>query len=327
MKTSLTILTAIATGVLLLMVISEASKGNSRTFEVAEPVPLKLRYQVGKTLYYRLVRHTTMYGMDGSKFGEHRALAYFTRTRLQDDSQGRVTEDFTWKRFAFGQSMNPDAPAQLSCLKEADNFSLTLCVQDEDMLSKLDFSNLPRTMDGFWFMVMSWDAVTFDGLVRPQKYFPFPDDAFIGTETKSTRGPHDFQFEYPPLVTDSKYSFSGKSSSRLLGVGVIKDIPCAIVEFSSLGNTITMNFDLDPVELRTQGFENFWGKTYLSLEDGRVVKGELVAPVAHVQDMLMPGQDEPQHMEFLALQKLDLEMLVRQDFDSEIKRSGPGEDH
>jgi len=313
--------------VAFLFVLPADSCAGEDPLSVRGPLPLKLRYDVGETLYYRLVRHTTLFAMDGSRFGEQEAVAYFTRTRLENDSQGRAREKFAWKSFAFGQSMDPNVPARLSYLREAENFSLVCSVQDEDMLLKFDFSALPRTIEGFWFMVMSWDAVTFDGPVRGQEQFPFPDEAFIGTEIKGTRGRHDFEFDYPPLVSNSSYTFSGENSSRLLGVGIVRDIPCAIVEFSHSENGITMNFDVAPVKLKIRGFEHIWGKTYLSLEDGRIVKGELVAPVAQVQDMQLPGEGEPRHIELLALQRLDLDMLAREDFDSEVMESRPKEDH
>ncbi len=284
-----------------------------------EPLPLKLRYKIGETLYYRLIRQNINFKMDGSKFGEFKAIAYFTRTRVKDDSEGRVREKFTWKSFAVGQSMTPNQPVKLSYLKEAENFSLVISVQDEDAITKLDFSELPRTIEGLWFMIMAWDALTFDGLTRSSPYFKFPDSALLGTVIKSTRGPYDFLFEYPPLVTNSKYHFSGKNYSKVLGVSVVKNIPCVIIEFSNSENIVLMNLNLKPVEIKSKGFEHFWGKTYLSLKDGRIVKGELIAPVTMVQDIKMPGQEKPNHVEFFTLQKLELEMLAPDVFNFEVK--------
>lgn len=304
-----------------------AAVPGTREYRVSlrEPLPLKPRYEVGETLHYRLLRHTTFFKMDGTRFGEHRALAHFTRTRLEDDGRGRIRERFTWKSFCFGQSMVPDKPAAVSYLEEAENFSLTCSVQDENAISKFDFSTLPGTLKGMWFMIMSWDAVTFDGLVRPQDHFPFPDEALIGTEIHGTRGAYDFEFEYPPIVTDSRYSFSGRSGSRVLGVGMIDDIPCAIVEFSGSENVVVMNMEFTPVSIKSLGFEHLWGKTYLSLEDGRILRGELVAPVTQVQDITMPGRNEPEHAEFLAMQRLELELLSRGEFESEVAKALAGE--
>lgn len=325
LKTSLTVaVAALATG---LSVMPAGSWDNSDFPSLREPIPLSLRYDVGETLCYRLVRHTTMFAIDGTKSGEHRAVAYFTRTRVDDDRRGRAREKFAWKSFAFGQSMDPAVPARLSCLREAQDFSVVCSVQDEDMLTKLDFSALPRNIEGFMFMVMAWDAVTFDGPVRSQEHFPFPDEAIVGAEIEGTRGPHDFEFEYPPLVTDSRYAFSGKNSSKVLGVGTVRDIPCAVVEFSYAENGIEMNFDLPPVKLKIRGFEHIWGKTYLSLEDGRIVKGELVAPVVQVQDMRLPGQSEPKRTELLSLQRLNMEILDPDDFELEVIATRSEGDH
>lgn len=328
MKEGSTLFAAVAAAVTFLLVLTTwcvHARADEGRLSLGGPLPLSLRYDVGETLCYRLVRHTTLFGMNGSKSGEHKAVAYFTRTRLENDGRGRVSERFTWESFAFGQSMDPSSPAGLTYLKEAEGFSLVCSVHDEDMLLKFDFSSLPRTLEGFWFMVMAWDAVTFDGPVRAQEHFLFPDEAFIGESFEGTRGAYDFEFEYPPLVTDSKYTFSGENHSRLLGVGAVRDIPCAIVEFSYAENDIFMNFDIAPVKLNIRGFEHIWGKTYLSLENGSIVKGELVAPIAQVQDMYLPGDSEPQHIELLALQRLELDLLAREEFDSEVAGGSPGE--
>lgn len=283
-----------------------------------EPVPLRLRYPAGETIYYRLLRHSIFFQMDGTRFGEHRASAYFTRTRLPDDSAGRIQERFTWQAFSFGETMMPSKPLEMAYLKEAEGFSLTGSVEDRQMIEKFDFSDLPRTIQGLWFMIMSWDAVTFDGLTRPQEYFDFPDAATIGTSVESTQGRYDFEFEYPPIVADSRYRFSGNSTSRLIGVSLVKDIPCAIVEFSTTENTVEMNMQLDPLSISSTGFEHLWGRTYLSLEDGRVVRGEAVAPVTQVQTIRMPDQDRTQHGEFLVVQRLEMDMLSSEQFEKEV---------
>jgi hypothetical protein len=296
------------------------SNGDGLTVSLREALPLELRYDVGETIYYRLVRHTTYFSTDGSQFGGHRAIAYFTRTRLDNDGEGKVRERFEWKSFSFGETLDQNKPLLMSYLKEVENFSLTCSVQDEDMISKFDFSALPRTLEGIWFMIMSWDAVTFDGFVRSQDHFPMPDAAPIGTEVQSTRGAFDFMFEYPPIVNSSKYSFSGKSSCTLVGVGLVKGTPCAIVDFASLENTITMNLVFDPVTVRMRGFEHIWGRTWLSLKDGRIVKGELAAPVIQIQDIDMPGQGAPQRVQYLSLQRLEVEMLSREEFETEAAK-------
>ncbi|UCG51704.1 MAG: hypothetical protein JSW58_16215 [Candidatus Latescibacterota bacterium] len=304
-----------------LVMFPSAANSSDDTHEISllEPVPLRLRYEPGETLCYRLRRHTEFFQTDGTKFGEQKALALFERTRVEDDHEGRVRERFTWKKSAFGQSMNLDEPAQLSFLVEAEGFSLTCSVEDEDLLTKFDFSDLPRTIEGVWFMIMSWDAVTFDGPVRPQKHFDVPAAATMGTEFKNSRGTYDFSFEYPPVVTNSRYTFSGNGYSKLIGVTLVKDIPCAIIEFSNAKNMIHLHMAFESLELNGQGFEHFWGTTYLSLKDGRVVKGTLVAPVTHVQDMKMTSQRDAQHAEFFAVQRLELDLLSREEFEAEAE--------
>lgn len=325
MKAGSLLIAAAATIAASLCLFPAESGAGEASFSLRESVPLALRYDIGEILYYRLVRRTTLFRVDGSRFGEQKALGYFTRTRLENDSRGRVRERFLWRGFAFGQSMNPNEPAQLSCLKEAEYFSFVCSVQDEDLLEMLDFSSLPRSIEGFWFTIMAWDAVTFDGPVRAQEHYPFPDEALLGTETVGTREAYDFEFEYPPLVTDSKYVFSGKHRSKLIGLCALGDLPCAVVEFSYSENSIVMNFDMASVQLNVKGFEHIWGKSYLSLKDGRIVRGELVAPVLQVQNMRFPGESQVRKMELLSLQRLELDVLSPEAFESEVAEFCPGD--
>ena len=307
--------------VIVFIVTIESSENYGDKISLGEPLPLKLRYRIGETLRYRLIRHNTNFKMDGSKFGELKAVAYFTRTRVKNDNQGGVREEFTWKSFSMGQSLMPNRPVKMSYLKEAVNFSLTLSVEDEDVLHKFDFTELPRSLEGLWFMIMAWDAITFDGPVRAQEHFKFPDSALIGTETHNTHGPWEFTFEYPPLVTDSKYFFSGKFYSKVTGVSLEKNTPCAVIEFPLAENKVLMNLRLKPVKVRNKAFEHIWGKTYLSLEDGRIVRGELHAPTLMVQDLWMSDQEKPSHSEYFVLQKLELELLSADEFDLEVMES------
>jgi hypothetical protein len=318
------VLVGILTVVVSLWLLPDAIDASERgpdAISLTEALPLSLRYKVGETLHYRLSRRSTFFAMDGSKFGEHKALAYFIRTRLDDDSQGRVLERFTWKRFGFGESFDPGLSAELSYLEEAEGFSLILSVEDEDAISKFDFAGLPRSMVGMWFMIMSWDAVTFDGPVRTQERYDFPEEALIGAEIMGTRGPYDFHFQYPPIVNDSRYSFSGKQVARVSGVSLVKDIPCAIIEFSYSENTVHMNISSDPVGIKSRGFEHIWGRTYVSLQDGSIVKGELVAPVANVQDMEIQGREEIQHSEYLLVQRLEMDLLSPEEFESSLQKN------
>jgi len=285
-----------------------------------EAVPLKLRYEVGETLHYRVIRLNNNFRMDGTKSGEMKIVTHFTRTRLPNDAAGRVQERFVWKRFEFGQSLT-SAPAKLTEFKEAGDFSLVYSVNDGDAIYKLDFSSLPRTFPGFVFMILTWDAVTFDGLTRPTQYLSVPDTAPIGAEFKETREAPDLIFSYPPLVNESKYHFSGKGWIRVNGISLIKGIPCVIVESANLENTVEMNLNIQSMSIKTQGLEHFWAKTYLSLDDGRIVRGELVGPVAMVQDVRTPGREKPDHSEFLVIGYLDMDLLSEAEFNTELGKT------
>lgn len=292
---------------------------------IPDKVPLKLRYRVGDQLFYRLTRLNNNFRIDGTKAGEQRVVAYFTRVRLPDDDQGRVQERFTWKSFQFGQSMTA-APAKLTVFKEAENFSLVYSVNEELAIEKFDFSSLPRTMDGFMFMILSWDAVTFDGLVRPTPALVIPDEAPLGAEFEDKTGPRDFRFSFPPLATDSKYSFSGKGWVKLVGLSRVKGVPCALMQAGQMENRVEMDLHFKPLDIKTRGFEHFWAQTYLSLEDGRIVRGELVGPVMMAQDVQTAGREKPDYSEFLAIGYLEMDLLSEAEFQSavdKIKGSAP----
>jgi hypothetical protein len=301
-----------------------AAKGvaisNDSQIDLAKSIPLKLRYPIGETLFYRLERRSEFFRMKRPKSGEHKAIAYFIRKRIENSKDGLIQEKFTWMKFGFGESHTPTQPVRLSYLKEAEGFSLTCSVTDEDLITRFDFSSLPRTVLGMWFMIMSWDAVTFDGAVRPQKHYDFPERAPLGSVFTNTRGAYDFSFEYPPLVTNSKYTFSGKNHAKIIGVGIEKETPCAIIEFRHSENVITMNLDLKTATVSNRGLEHICGQSYVSLDDGRIVKGILTAPVAQIQDFSLAGQEKPQHLEYLVIQRLELDLMSPEEFKKQISK-------
>jgi hypothetical protein len=85
-----------------------------------------------------------------------------------------------------------------------------------------------------------------------------------------------------------------------------------------------MNMHLKPLELQNRGFEHFWAQTYLSLEDGRIVRGELVGPVAIILDLRGPGQSEPQRSELLTIGYLEMDLLSEAEFNGELKKLKEG---
>jgi hypothetical protein len=72
------------------------------------------------------------------------------------------------------------------------------------------------------------------------------------------------------------------------------------------------------MEVKTHGFEHFWGKTFLSLEDGRIVRGELVGPVLLTIETTMPGKDTPDRSTTLAMGYLEMDLLTTEEFAKEL---------
>jgi len=290
---------------------------------LSAPLPLQLRYPVGTTLRYRLVRHNVNFRMNGTKAGEQRMESYFVRTRLADDARGRVQESLAWKKFLFGQGQTAE-PAKLAPFKAAEGFVLPFSVNDAAAIEKFDFSSLPRTFEGFMFMILTWDAMTFDASVRPSETLLAPDRARIGTSIVSTEGPRDFLFEYPPLAK-GKYLYSGNSWVKVTGVSVVQDVPCAVIEFGQAENRIEMDFRFGPLAVQIRGLEHFWGKTLIALDDGRVVRGELVGPLTVVQETRAAGREEPDRRELFTVGYLWMDLLDESAFQSELERvEAPG---
>ena len=76
-------------------VMGSVQASGKHQIDLREPFPLQLRYPVGKILHYRLRRHSNIFHMDGTKFGEQSAVAYFTRQRIENTEDGQIQEKFT----------------------------------------------------------------------------------------------------------------------------------------------------------------------------------------------------------------------------------------
>ena len=292
---------------------SAVSSGDAQAL-VNSPLPLMPRYEQGRPLYDTLTRHDVIFTLEGAKTSEHKSVSHFIRTRGADGADGRIREQFRWASFRWGKTNGPDEVLKTREVKEAQGWTLEFSMADSDLPEAADFSDLQRDWGGFHFRIAVYDAITFDGMSRPTARLPLPEEAPIGAEVKATDGGRVFDFGFPPLFSKFEYTLGRKHSARILGVSLVDDVKCAIVEFSGPENKFESTLNLQGVEVAGHGFEHFWGKTYLALDDGRILKGELVGPVTQVLDILIPGQEQPRRQQQLIMQHVTLELVSEQEF-------------
>lgn len=86
-----------------------------------------------------------------------------------------------------------------------------------------------------------------------------------------------------------------------IGVSMINNKLCAIIEYSALDNIIELNMN----EMETKGSEHYWGKNWVSLEDKQIEYAEMYSST--IQEINIKGM--PQNITIKTTRELKVEKI------------------
>jgi len=274
---------------------------------------ISLRPEIGDISYYKLERINIFIDDKGEVNNNQKFIIYFTR-ECSDYETGLPVEKYTFDRFYIGANRVLEE-IEMKQVKTVEGFTFKSKLSDSEILEKIDYSSIPKTFESLMFMIMTWDVITFDGLTRTSEDLEIPKFIKIGDEFISKVSENFFKFDFEPILRESHYRFIGKDKSIFKGISIVNNEPAAIMFFMSEYNEISMDMNL--MNINQLGREFFYGNSYISLNDGKILKGELVSPVYFKQRMGR-GEDA-QTSNFLVIQKLFLNLLSKSDYYNKIE--------
>ncbi|MGD8537513.1 MAG: hypothetical protein PVI66_02220 [Candidatus Aminicenantes bacterium] len=276
---------------------------------------LSLNEQEGDVDYFRM--KTIYYHGDhlGTMKDRDEVLGAFQREVLKSGRESYIVK-CTWKDVRLGHSPSlKEEIKEWKSLAFAEGFmyEIDLCKPDF-VLSSVDHTNIPKTLEGMRFWVKLMDAHAQFELLRTETHGSISRIKKIGDRV-STPGAHqEGGWDFPPLVTDSNFA-NGDYDTLFTGLSLIDGKTCAILEYINADSRLSSKMQVTPKMFFDQdGTSNFWGHIYVDSETGKLIKGDLYEYVI-VQIEGIPLSDP---MRLFERRIIEIEKITQEEYENPI---------
>jgi len=246
---------------------------------------LKPASRVGDIAYYRI---TTAYlDMDDHGKVRHEAVVdgYFTKAVLEFEKDQRA-ESFVWRVVKKGEREVGGDVMEFAVLPYSKDFRYAFADWTRDRFP-VDLSSIPKSMDGWKFVVNLIDAHTFDVLADLNNYRGRLER--IGDTALLPASAIPVSMDFPPLFTDT-YFVNADLTVVFQGLTLCQEEPCAVLAFESDENGLHMVTNMNGLAFPTEGTSYYWGEIFLSLENKRIVRGKIMERVDMVTSLGSLGE-------------------------------------
>jgi len=237
-----------------------------------QPYLLSPKYKMGeKNFYHMQTVYLTM--NDSGRVAQTQILdGYFIRECVGVED-GKHINRFKWKWVRKGQKQGKGKIETFQVMPYTVGFQYHLSIEDwEPDHFPVDLSSIPRTLEGWSFVVKLIDAHTFDAILRLDAYEKpltvIGDRAILPAEGVPVA------MDFPPLFTDT-FFINADFWTTFQGLTLYQDEPCAILFFRSDDSFVRMVVNMMDMKLPTEGVSYYWGTIYLSLNAGKIMRGNI----------------------------------------------------
>jgi hypothetical protein len=297
-------------GILSLMSsASNAQKDELKTL-LERPYNLQPKYIVGDKDYYHM---KTIYRTmnDSGRVANTQVLdGYYCREVIRIEKDERF-DRFEWKYVKKGQSLRRSKVTHFKIMPYTQKFRYDMSDKEwERHHFPIDFSSIPKTMEGWNFVVKLFDAHTFDVLMKrhgfEEKLTHIGDKAFQPADDTP------IAMDFPPLFTDT-YFTSARVDITFQGLTSFNNEPCAILLFQSDDNSVRMVVNMMDMKLPTEGVSYYWGQMFVSLATGRLVSAYLLERVDSITHAFGGTTGKP--MKQVVLREITIESMDKSEYE------------
>ncbi len=248
------------------------------------------RGKVGQTRRYRIRRENVMYDKIGHPVNRMLADGEVERTLLKETEPGVWTEQMTWVKFGAQQTQDPREVVTPRDVPGAAGLSYEFAPKTFDYVNiPADFSGIQDPLAGYLMKVVAMDFTGFDALANLARSAS-AGGLTIGATKLEPRWQNAIDItQTARKETATQYHLNDLMAS-VAGVTRRGGEPCLLIWFAAEGNDVVTDFSAGPVTMKGHGTEHFWGELAVSLQDGRVVGGELRGPLPWVMEMGLNGE-------------------------------------
>jgi hypothetical protein len=296
----------VAVSCILLFIYScSPAKNISVTKLLQQSYDLRPEYRVGAKDFYRI---TTVY-LDMDDYGRvsHRAVLEgdFSREIVSMQKEGH-TEFFEWMCVKKGEQEGQGEITEYTALPYSKGFQYTFSEWTREHFP-VDLSSIPKSMEGWKFVVKLIDAHTFDVLANLNNYEGHLTQ--VGDSALLPASAIPVSMNFPPLFTDT-YFTNADLTITFLGIALFQGEPCAILVFRSEKNGLHMVTNMNGMKFPSDGTSYYWGEIFLSLEDKKIVRGKIFERVDMVTSLATLGAP----VKHVTRREIILERMQPEDF-------------
>jgi hypothetical protein len=258
------------------------------------PLDLSRRGKAGETRRYRIHRENVMYDPIGHPANRMVADGTIERVLLREAEPGLWTERITWTQFAAAYTQTPDQAPVPKEVPGAAGLSYEFSPETFDYVNiPADFGGIQDPMSAYLIKVMAMDFSGFDALANTLRIAP-GGQVQVGTTEVEPRWQQTTEITQPAGKDRAGRYRLGEMTVSVMGITRRSGEPCALIWFGAEGNDVSHDLSAGPMTMSFHGTEHFWGELAVSLNDGRVVAGELRGPLPWVMKMGMNGEEPEQ---------------------------------
>jgi len=220
---------------------------------------------------------------------------------------------YTWANSKIGHANSLKGEiADWKTLTFSDGFTYSLDLENMRFPECIDFEPLPKSMDGFRFMVNILDAHAQFELLRTEASGRISGLKRVGDRVICPDAHQTAILDFPPFTTDSTFT-NGDYDTVFIGIWNRDGKRLAVLEYnnseSKLSNTVNWNPEWAFIQ---RGTSNFWGHVYIDLESGKLAKGDLFEYV--VIEMNSKGLENP--LRLFERRTIQIQKITKDEFET-----------
>lgn len=275
---------------------------------------LSLRETSGDASFYKM-RTVYYHGNSmGVTLSKDELIASFKREVIAVE-KGTHQVEFTWKKAKIGyQTKLQEEVSKWNVLPYAEGFAYRLDFENLDFPGQVDFSPIPSTLEGMKFMVNILDAHAQFDLLRTESAGGISRLKKTGDKISNPGAGASTAWDFNTFIQDSDFT-NGTYDTMFTGLCMAEGKRCAVLEYINAESLIKSKTQATPkMTVEQEGTSNFWGRIYIDLDTGQLVKGDLYEyVVVHVK---MPGQSQP--MRIFERRLVEIWHISKEEFNEEL---------
>lgn len=247
---------------------------------------------------------------DSGRVAQTRIVEGCFEREITESKEGRWTADYVWKYAKIGQIQGKGEVKDYRVLPYAQLFQYIFCPRDwTPSHFPVELSAVPKTLEGWDFVVNLIDTHTFDKIIEWDSY----EDRLerIGQTIPLPTDSVPVSMDFPPLFTDT-YFVNAPFFTTFQGLTWYQEEACALLTFHSDDSYVRMVVNMMDMKLPTDGVSYYWGDIILSLRTGKILKGRIFERVDSITTLVQFGKP----MRHVTRREITLERISEEAYDT-----------